>query len=117
MQSERRRRRSDVVHVATHLFLESLAVRARCEAIAVANDEGLLLGGTGDAYDLEWLAALSVLDDQPPPSGGYDAINKLQSYPFEIHGMRFHVACVSERPFPLDECAAAMRRIYAPLLS
>lgn len=70
MQSERRTRRSEQPSVALGYYLETLAGRQAWEAVALADDDGLLLGGAGREVNPEGIAAIAPVaarDTERPP--------------------------------------------------
>jgi hypothetical protein len=72
MQTERRRRRSASPSEALGLYFESLAARYAWEAVALADDDGLLLGGAGKGVDQEGIAAIAPVaarEHEHPPEG------------------------------------------------
>lgn len=60
-RAERRRNRSSAPVEATRLYLESLAVRQRWSAAALADRDGLLIAGTDAPIDAEALAAVAPI--------------------------------------------------------
>jgi hypothetical protein len=62
---ERRRNRSGTPHEAARLFLHAVAARYGLEALALVNEDGLLVAGAatgaGAALDLEWIGAVGCV--------------------------------------------------------
>jgi hypothetical protein len=58
--NERRRHRSEKVHEAVALFLESLRERSGLTAVALSTGDGRLVGGAGRDVDVEWMGALGA---------------------------------------------------------
>lgn len=117
--SERRQRRSDDPTQAAQLYLEHLARRAGCEAIALSTHDGLLLGGFGEGYDLDLLGALAALGSQ---IGSYEPEQRhaargqaLRFYGLELYGHPVFVSSVGGGSLPVEECVSALRRIYGVL--
>jgi len=111
---ERRGHRSDDPSEATRLYLASLTRRLGCEAITLSTRDGALLGGVGDGYDLDLLAALAALG---PQIGSYEpdqrhAADALRFYDLDLHGSSVFVSSVGGDPLPAAECAATLRRIH-----
>ena len=61
MRLERRQRRSDELCEALGLQLEYSAARANFRSMALAEERGLLVVGSGDSAELEEIAALAPL--------------------------------------------------------
>jgi hypothetical protein len=62
---ERRRNRSGTPHEAVRLFLQAVAARYGLEALALTNEDGLLVAGTatagGTGLDLDWIGAVGCV--------------------------------------------------------
>jgi hypothetical protein len=61
---ERRTNRSSTPQEAVHLFLQAIAARHGLEALALANEDGLLMAGAaadGTALDLDWIGAVGCV--------------------------------------------------------
>lgn len=103
MQPERRVRRSSTPAEALELYLNALAERTNARAIAVADPDGLLVGGVG-AGDLEVLAALGA--DAAPDAKVHDAT-------LDCGGMPLRLYAIDGKKPPLRETAQAVTRILA----
>src|SRR5262249_4800143 len=75
--NERRTNRSDVPGGALRLYSQALADRHRLRALALSNEDGLLIAGTAapgdEALDLDWIGAVGcvcALGDRRGPSLG-----------------------------------------------
>jgi hypothetical protein len=113
MSHERRVHRSEQPREAARLFLEQVAARTSCKAIALATDHGLLLTGVGDGVDLEWLAAIASIGAEAPRFTKETEDAPLQAFSLRIGDAALHVACVGE--VPQTECEEGLARICAPL--
>lgn len=62
---ERRTNRSSTPAEAVHLFLEAVAARHGLEALALTNEDGLLMAGArtpeGSGLDLDWIGAVGCV--------------------------------------------------------
>jgi hypothetical protein len=122
---ERRRNRSHVPGEALRLYFQALVDRHGLRALALANEDGLLIGGGGDeALDLAWVGALGcvcALGDRRGPSlsalvervtGGHH----LHSSEIAIRGERLYLAAVGGRVPAREDLAGALDRILASSL-
>jgi hypothetical protein len=70
---ERRTKRSESPEEALRLFLQSVAARRGLAALALTNDEGLLIAGTAapadDLDDLAWIGAVGCVCAVPGRRG------------------------------------------------
>ena len=100
MQKERRIRRSEQTTVALGYYLESLAGRQSWDAVALADDDGLLLGGAGGSIDAEGIAAVAPVAARGmahPPEGFLGLVTRgrpLQVWGLALDGQPFHLAAV-----------------------
>jgi hypothetical protein len=120
MMIDRRTHRSEVLQEAVCLYFESVAKKIRASAIALASEDGLLVGGVGPDCNLDWLAALGstgplgrserqdVVDDI---SGG----QKLCVSGVCVHGAPFYLASLGPETPNMEETALALQRIFTPL--
>lgn len=97
---ERRVKRSDNRAEALELYLANLAGRFGAEAVAVADDDGLLVSGVG--LDLDWLAASTVAPI---------AANDAEVCELHHEGTTLRVAAIGGAPLPAPELNAALVRI------
>lgn len=101
MHSERRRRRSETPAEATRLFLSALAARTRARSIVLADADGLLVVGVGEA-DLEVLAAL-----------GRSAEPSAHEATMIVGGQALRLFSVGGDAPPVANTEAALNRILA----
>lgn len=100
MQTERRVRRSEQPSVALGYYLESLAGRQSWDAVALADDDGLLLGGAGRSIDPEGIAAVAPVaarDTEHAPEGLLGLVTRgrpLKVWGLSLDGQAFHLAAV-----------------------
>lgn len=88
---ERRRLRSNIAYQAVEFYLGRLKQRSTLRAIALADEDGLLLAGIGAPKELELLALWGALD-----------ISERGRYAHDIAAICRDGSCVAER-FCLDE--------------
>jgi hypothetical protein len=62
MQIERRTVRSNTPQEALTLALAAAARRSGAKAAVIADDDGLLVAGTGEGFDHSWVAAFAPVD-------------------------------------------------------
>lgn len=115
---ERRNRRSPNPSVALGYYLESLAARHAWAAAALADEDGLLLGGASRNIDLEAVAAVAPLVAREgattAPDGFLGLVTRgqpLSVWPVEVQGSRMHLAAVGPAVAPSADAARAMTRI------
>ncbi|MCK6571079.1 hypothetical protein L6V77_08235 [Myxococcota bacterium] len=117
MQTERRRRRSASPSEALGLYFESLAARHAWEAVALADDDGLLLGGAGKNVDQEGIAAIAPVAAREPehaPEGLLGLVTRgrpLRVWGVTLDGQTFHLATVGATTAPPAETYSALGRI------
>lgn len=117
MYTERRKRRSEQPTVALGLFLESLARRQAYEAIALADDDGLLLGGSGKAVDPEAMAAVAPMaarNVEHAPDGLLGLVTRgrpLNVWGVTLDGQSFHLVTVGAAVSPPQDTWEALGRI------
>lgn len=116
MKTERRQRRSEQPTVALAYFLESLARRESFEAVALADDDGLLLGGTGRTVDPEAMAAVAPVaarNVEHKPDGLLGLVTRgrpLRVWGVSLDGQSFHLVTIGEgRDLPQDTYTALGR--------
>lgn len=117
---ERRSRRSPNPSVALGYYLESLAARHAWTAAALADDDGLLLGGASHHIDLEAVAAVAPLVAREGAATAADGFlglvtrgQPLNVWPVEVEGGRMHLAAVGPAVTPTPEAERAIGRILA----
>lgn len=117
---ERRNRRSPNPSVALGYYLESLAARHAWTAAALADDDGLLLGGASRHIDLEAVAAVAPLVAREgaatAPDGFLGLVTRgqpLSVWPVEVQGGRMHLAAVGPAAAPTADAARAIGRILS----
>ena len=114
--SERRQRRSDSPMQATRYFLEHLARRLGCEALAVSTEDGFLVDGIGEGFDLDLLGALAALpsvNDHHVSARSEASLGRpVQVHGLDIKGHSLFVTSVGGSPLPVNDCAAALGRIH-----
>jgi hypothetical protein len=117
MQTERRRRRSASPSEALGFYFESLAARNAWEAVALADDDGLLLGGAGRRIDQEGIAAIAPVaarDQEHPPEGLLGLVTRgrpLRVWGVTLDGQSFHLATVGAPTPPPAETYGTLGRI------
>ena len=117
---ERRSRRSPNPSVALGYYLESLAARHAWTAAALADDDGLLLGGASHHIDLEAVAAVAPLVAREGAATAADGFlglvtrgQPLNVWPVEVEGGRMHLVAVGPAVTPTPEAERAIGRILA----
>jgi hypothetical protein len=123
---ERRTKRSSVPQEAASLFLEAARDRAGLTALALANEDGLLIAGVQRAgdLDLEWIGALgcvcSIRGRRGPSLGSLvervTAGQMLESAEIVLRGERLYVTAVGGKLPPLAQLGAGIERILADSL-
>jgi hypothetical protein len=128
---DRRTRRSGTPHEAAHLFLQSIAARHGLQALALANEEGLLIAGvvapSGTPVDLDWIGALaSVCACAHPPTRRGPSLGALveratggrhlEAAEIVLRGERLYLAAVGGRLPTGPEVLAGIERILAESL-
>ena len=118
-KNERRRHRSDVIPEAVSLYLEALAERCNASALALANEDGLLVAGTRGDYDLEGLAGLGATS--PMRSTAEDLLDQVSggqdvySHEVTIGGETFYLASIGARVPKVRDAVSALSRILSPV--
>lgn len=118
---ERRKNRSDVPHEALVLYLTAVAQRSSLKALALANEDGFLVAGTGRGYDLEWLAAFGpVCAEGRGMSGSLETLvenvtggDDLYASAVKIGNATLYLTSVGARVPRQREAAEALGRILA----
>lgn len=116
MNNERRRKRSDMVQEAVRLYFEAVMERSRIKAMALANEEGLLVAGAGGGYDHEWLAALGVANNKEQVEDMVQEISRgegIVSWDVPIHGRTLRLSAVGRTRMD-EDTSIALSRIFAP---
>jgi hypothetical protein len=124
MTMDRRNHRSDLPHEAAAIYLQAIASAHGLFALAVANEDGLLVAGTGGSFHLPWLAALgSVCASRPARYPALDTLihdvtggRKLYATAFDVRGETFYLTSVGAPVPRKDDAAAAIGRILAGVL-
>jgi hypothetical protein len=119
--SERRKNRSEIPQEAMALYLASIAARNSLKALALANEDGLLVAGAGGGYNLEWLAALGpVCADGEPSNGALGTLvedvtggEDLYASAVKIGDQTLYLTSVGARLPRQKEAIATIRRILA----
>jgi hypothetical protein len=121
VRTDQRKNRSDVPLEAARLYLEAVADRSDARALALANEDGLLVAGTRGSYDLDGLAAVgaacvsgqgesdvvsAMIEDV---IGGED----LYASGLTIQGNSFCLASVGARVRSVKDTTAALSRILS----
>jgi hypothetical protein len=121
---ERRRRRSESPLEAAALWLETARSKNPIQAIAVANEDGFLLAGSGPGYDLDALAALGLAYAGDGMRGFPDQLvedvtrgDDLYATTVEVCGETLYLASVGSRLPRQREAAESLTRILTPALS
>lgn len=117
MQNERRRRRSEMIQEAVRLYFEAVMERNRIKAMALANEDGLLVAGAGGGYDLEWLAVLGVVGHEGHVDDMIQEVSRgegVESWDVAICGRRLRVSAVGRGRHPSEDTSVALSRIFAP---
>jgi hypothetical protein len=121
---ERRTHRSEIPGEAARLYLHAVAERRGLAALALANDDGLLIAGASRAeqpLDLDWIAAVGCVCALPGQRGRpLGAVvervtggRTLASEEITLRGEKLYVTAVGGPLPPRKETAAAMERILA----
>ena len=116
MEIDRRQQRSPIPDEAASLYLQSVAQRTGMRALAVADAQGLLIAGSGEASVLEQLAAVGAAReaDEGPWRELLMEISDDSEYtgfPLDIDGMCFCVAALGGTELPCGEIKEALNRI------
>jgi len=119
---ERRARRSRIPHEAVSLLMEAAAARSGATAAALADEEGLLLGGAGEGCDLEKLAALGAeCARRSPGSAHVDAMlealageEDLYASPVRVGASTCYLTSLGARIRRQQEVAVGVARILGP---
>lgn len=106
---ERRRHRSQNMEKALGLLLDAARRRQGYAALAVADESGLLVAGSGHFAECEELAAYAPLTSQPRPRG--QQRREVQS--LTVDGVSVLVTGVDAREPGLDAVVAGCQRILA----
>jgi hypothetical protein len=117
MKNERRRQRSEMVQEAVRLYFEAVMERSRIKAMALANEDGLLVAGAGGGYDHEWLAALGVAEGGEHLSEIIEEVTRgdgLVSWDVAIHGRTLRLSAVVPGGAPVEDTSVTLSRIFAP---
>jgi hypothetical protein len=121
VRTDQRKNRSDVPLEAARLYLEAVAGRSDARALALSNEDGLLVAGTRGDYDLEGLAAVGAACVQGQAeievvetmidsvAGGAD----LYASGLTIEGSSFCLTSVGARVRSVKDTTAALSRILA----
>ncbi|MEQ9503952.1 MAG: hypothetical protein RIT81_44265 [Deltaproteobacteria bacterium] len=99
MHQERRRQRSDSPSEASRLYLTALAARTNASTMVLADADGLLIAGVGEA-DHEVLAAL-----------GRDAAPAVQETSIEVRGIPLRLFSVGGEAPPVANTTTDLERI------
>ena len=114
MENERRQKRSDVPATAIELTLAGAKDRSGAHACLIADQQGLLLAGTGDGFNLDNLAAFASVgrplagEDEEAAQGA-----ALRTESISFGGSQFHYASVGGAPGEAQGVEAAARRLFA----
>jgi hypothetical protein len=118
--SERRVNRSEIPQVAVGLFLEAIATRNGLKAVALANEDGLLVAGSGAGYNLDWLAALGPFCAGEKRTGSVETLieNVTGGEDFfastvDLNGYTLYLTSVGARVARQKEAAETLCRILA----
>lgn len=124
---ERRKHRSDIPHEAVSLLLEAAAARSGATAAALADQDGLLLGGAGGdgGLDLERLAALGAerarwgADPAPVDAlvEAFAGAEDLYASGIRLGARVYTLTSLGARVRRQQEVAAGLTRILAPILT
>jgi hypothetical protein len=116
METERRQCRSSSPGQAVGLYLQSVARRAGMRAIALADEQGLLVAGSGDDQVLEQLAAVGAAREAD--AGPWRELllevagdSVFKGYPLNIGGLCFCIAALGGADMPWCEIEDALGRI------
>jgi hypothetical protein len=117
MSNERRKKRSETIQEAVQLYFEAVMQRSRIKAMALANEDGLLVAGAGGGYDHEWLAVLGVVGHEGHVDDMIQEISHgegIESWDVAIHGRTLRVAAVGRGRVVSEDTSVALSRIFAP---
>lgn len=116
--SERRMNRSEIPQVALGLYLEAVAARNSLKAVVLANEDGLLVAGSGGGYNLDWLAALGPVCAGGSVTGSIESLvenvtggEDLFASAVDIGGYTLYLTSVGARVGRQKEAAETLRRI------
>lgn len=116
METERRQSRSSSAGEAAALYLASVARRAGMRAIALADEQGLLVAGSGDEQVCEQLAAVGAAREAD--AGPWRELllelagdSVFSGYPLDIGGLCFCIAALGGTDLPWCELEDALGRI------
>lgn len=125
---ERRTHRSETPHEAAHLFLQAVAARHGLEALALTNEDGLLMAGAStpaaSGLDLEWIGAVgcvcAVRGRRGPSLGALveraTGGRHLEAAEIRVRGERLYLAGVGQQVsagWAGPEVAAGIERILS----
>ncbi len=122
---EQRNRPSDVPHDAVGRYLASVTQGSGVRAVALAGEEGSLLGGVGDAEELALLAALGAgcadrvagyaeLDELVDAVSGGDDFYATR---LTVCDRTLYLASIGARVPRQQKVAAELGRLLSPVLS
>lgn len=117
MNRERRNRRSARPTEALSLYFDALARRAGWDAVALADDDGLMLAGHGRGIDPEGIAAVAPLasrEEVHSPDGLLGLVTRgrpLRVWGVTLDGQTFHLVTVGDPGAPPADAWEAMARI------
>jgi hypothetical protein len=113
MKTERRKKRSKERMKAAELYLDAARERARAKAVALANEDGLVVSGSGPG---EMLAVLAVLGVSPELDlrEAFAGDEPIHSTPLDLAGMRLHLTSLGGAPIPAHDASRAISRILFP---
>jgi hypothetical protein len=124
VSNERRKNRSETPQEAANLYLRAAVQERQVHAVAIADEEGVLVAAAGRGYDLQGLASLG-------PIYGGDGIahrfpeamvedvahgDDLYASALEVCGETLYVATIGARLPRESEAQAALARILGPWL-
>lgn len=107
---ERRVRRSSEKQQALELYLQSVKNRARAETVVFADQDGLVVSGTGTPEQNEIVAICGTT-----PALAQDFANslpgKVRAEEIRVEGSRYYLAWIGSGAVAAEEAAAALTRI------
>jgi hypothetical protein len=124
---DRRTQRSSTPEEATRLFLQALVARHGLQALALSNEDGLLMAGARASrspapdLDLDWIGAVgcvcAIRGRRGPSLGSLveraTGGHHLESKEIVVRGERLYLAAVGGRLPAGPEVAAGIERILA----
>ncbi len=113
---ERRVRRNELPAAAAQLLIEALAARSLARAVALVDDTGHVLAGTGAPADLANLSRLAGPPERGEACADFDAITRdadLYMREVTVPGATLYLAALGTRMRRFHDAAAGVARILS----